>query len=47
MKEQKKHTKIMLAWTLAWVVSLAFLSYGANFLEYPHCNTCWDGGEGV
>ena len=32
MKEQKKHTKIMLAWTLAWVVSLAFLSYGANFL---------------
>ena len=32
MKEQEKHTKIMLAWTLAWVVSLAFLSYGANFL---------------
>ena len=32
MKEQKKHTKIMLAWTLAWLVSLAFLSYGANFL---------------
>ena len=32
MKEQKKHTKIMLAWTLAWMVSLAFLSYGANFL---------------
>ena len=32
MKEQKKHTKIMLAWTLALVVSLAFLSYGANFL---------------
>ena len=32
MKEQKKYTKIMLAWTLAWVVSLAFLSYGANFL---------------
>ena len=32
MKEQKKHTKIMLAWTLAWVVSTAILSYGVNFL---------------
>ena len=32
MKEQKKHTKIMLAWTLSWIVSLAFLSYGVNFL---------------
>ena len=31
MKEQKKHTKIMLAWTLAWIVSLAFLSYGVNY----------------
>ena len=31
MKEQKKHTKIMLAWTLAWMVSLAFLSYGVNY----------------
>ena len=32
MKEQKKHTKIMLAWTLAWVVSLAFLSGAENAL---------------
>ena len=32
MKEQKKHTKIMLAWTLSWVVSTAILSYGVNFL---------------
>ena len=32
MKEQKKHTKIMLAWTLAWVVSLAFLTGAENAL---------------
>ena len=32
MKEQKKHTKILLAWTFSWVVSTAFLSYGVNFL---------------
>jgi len=32
MKEQKKHTKIMLAWTLAWVTSLAFLTGAENKL---------------
>ncbi len=32
MKEQKKQTKIMLGWTIAWVVSLAFLSVGENSL---------------
>ena len=32
MKEQKKHTKIMLACIHYLMVSLAFLSYGANFL---------------
>ena len=32
MKEQKKHTKIMLGWTIAWVISLAFLSGGENSL---------------
>tara|TARA_B100001175_G_scaffold227183_1_gene193820 strand:- start:147 stop:533 length:387 start_codon:yes stop_codon:yes gene_type:complete len=32
MKEQKKHTKILMAWTLAWVASLAFLSGGVNNL---------------
>ena len=40
MKEQKKQIKIMLAWTLAWVASLAFLtvinkSAGAE-------NSLWD-----
>ncbi|MDB9910232.1 hypothetical protein OAC83_01270 [Flavobacteriales bacterium] len=30
MKEQKKQTKIMLAWCFAWVASLAFLSFGEN-----------------
>ena len=32
MKEQKKQTKIMLAWTVAWVGSLAFLTCGENTL---------------
>ena len=32
MKEQKKQTKIMLAWCFAWVASLAFLSGGVNYL---------------
>ena len=32
MKEQKKHTKITLAWCFAWVASLAFLSGGVNYL---------------
>ena len=32
MKEQKKQTKIMLAWCFAWVASLAFLSFGENSL---------------
>mgnify|MGYP000421488945 FL=1 len=32
MKEQKKYTKILLGWTFAWVVSLAFLSGGVNNL---------------
>ena len=32
MKEQKKHTKILLAWTLAWVASLAFLTGAENAL---------------
>ena len=32
MKEQKKYTKILLGWTFAWLVSLAFLSAGVNYL---------------
>ena len=33
MKEiLKKHTKILMAWTFAWIVSLAFLSGGVNNL---------------
>ena len=32
MKEQKKKTKIMLAWTFAWLGSLAFLTGGENTL---------------
>ena len=32
MKEQKKQTKIMLAWCFAWLASLAFLSAGVNYL---------------
>ena len=32
MKDQKKQMKIMLAWTLAWVASLAFLTAGVNSL---------------
>jgi len=32
MKEQKKQTKIMLAWTLAWVLSIAFLTVAVNTL---------------
>ena len=32
MKEQKKQTKIMLAWTVAWFGSLAFLTGGENTL---------------
>lgn len=32
MKEQKKQTKIMLAWCIAWVASLAFLTVGVNYL---------------
>ena len=32
MKEQKKQTKIMLAWGFAWVASLAFLSAGVNYM---------------
>ncbi|MDB9976528.1 hypothetical protein OAD59_01650 [Flavobacteriaceae bacterium] len=32
MKEQKKQTKVMLGWTLAWVASLAFLSVAENTL---------------
>ena len=32
MKEQKKYTKILMGWTFAWVVSLAFLSGGVNNL---------------
>ena len=32
MKEQKKQTKVMLGWTLAWVASLAFLSGAENTL---------------
>jgi len=32
MKEEKKYTKILLGWTFAWVVSLAFLSGGVNNL---------------
>ena len=34
MKEQKKQIKIMLAWTLAWVASLAFfLTFNNNFIS--------------
>jgi len=32
MKEQKKQTKILLAWTVAWVGSLAFLTGGEHTL---------------
>ncbi|MFL2665957.1 MAG: hypothetical protein ACJ0NM_01035 [Flavobacteriaceae bacterium] len=32
MKKQKKQIKIMLAWTLAWVASLAFLTGAENSL---------------
>ena len=32
MKEQKKQIKIMLAWTLAWIASLAFLTGAENSL---------------
>ena len=32
MKEQKKQKKIMLAWTLAWVVSLGILTGAENSL---------------
>ena len=32
MKEQKKQTKIMLAWCFAWVASLAFLTGAENSL---------------
>ena len=32
MKKQNKHTKILLGWTFAWVLSLAFLSGGVNYL---------------
>ena len=32
MKEQKKQNKILLAWTLAWVASLAFLTGAENSL---------------
>ena len=30
--KQKKQTKIMLGWTISWVASLAFLSFGENSL---------------
>jgi len=32
MKEQKNKTKALLGWTIAWVASLAFLSFGENSL---------------
>ncbi|MFQ3352197.1 MAG: hypothetical protein ACI914_001457 [Candidatus Marivariicella framensis] len=32
MEDQKKQTKIMLAWTLAWVVSLGVLTFAENAL---------------
>jgi len=32
MNKQKKQTKIMLGWTISWVASLAFLSFGENSL---------------
>lgn len=32
MREQKKQMKIMLAWTLAWVVSLGILTGAENSL---------------
>ena len=32
MKKQKKQTKIMLGWTIAWVASLAFLTGAENSL---------------
>ena len=32
MKEQKRQNKIMLAWTFAWVASIAFLTGGVNSL---------------
>tara|TARA_B100000795_G_C22712904_1_gene404292 strand:+ start:143 stop:529 length:387 start_codon:yes stop_codon:yes gene_type:complete len=32
MEDQKKQTKIMLAWTLAWVLSLGVLTFAENAL---------------
>ena len=32
MKEQKKQNKVLLGWTLAWVVSLAFITGAENTL---------------
>ena len=32
MKEQKKQNKVLLGWTLAWVLSLAFLTGAENTL---------------
>ena len=32
MQKQQKHTKILMGWTIGWVVSLAVLSYGINNL---------------
>ena len=32
MKDQKKQNKILLAWTLAWVVSLGILTAAENSL---------------
>jgi len=32
MKDQKKQNKVLLGWTLAWVVSLAFLTGAENTL---------------
>ena len=32
MKEQKKQTKVVIGWTLAWVLSLAFLTGAENTL---------------
>ena len=32
MKKLNKSTKISMAWIFAWVASMAFLSYGVNFL---------------
>ena len=33
MKEQKKQTKVMLGWTLAWVASLGFLTVNHHLLH--------------